>query len=122
LDDAKKVKRIGTIRGDAKENYLKGQGFTNIVSTHDERKNIQKLMLGRIDLWVYKRPGLKTICDLVGVDYNEIEEVFSLREFDISIAFSKKTSDLIVRVWQKAYNEMSADGTLEKIRTKWKVE
>jgi len=122
LDDAKKVKRIGTIRGDAKENYLKGQGFTNIVSTHDERKNIQKLMLGRIDLWVYKRPGLKTICNLVGVDYNEIEEVFSLREFDISIAFSKKTSDLIVRVWQKAYNEMSADGTLEKIRSKWKVE
>ena len=122
LEDAKKVKRIGTIRGDAKENYLKSMGFTNIVPTHDEQKNVQKLIRGRIDLWVYKQPGLKTICDLVGIDINELEQVFSLREFDISIAFSKRTPDSIVLRWQKAFNAMSADGTIEKIRTKWKVE
>jgi polar amino acid transport system substrate-binding protein len=122
LEDAKNVKRIGTIRGDAKENFLKSQGFTNLVSTHDERKNVQKLIFGRIDLWVYKQPGLKTVCELAGVDYNHIEEVFSLREFDISIAFSKRTSDLIVQKWKSAFNEMIADGTITRIQRKWGIE
>lgn len=122
LEDAKKVKQIGAIRGDAKEIYLKSMGFTNIVPTHDELKNIQKLMHDRIDLWVYKQPGLKTICDLAGIDINELEEVFNLREFDISIAFSKKTPEPTILKWHKAFNEMSTDGTIEKIRTRWKVE
>jgi len=38
---------------------------------------------------------------LAGVDYNEIEEVFHLREIDVSIAFSKKTSDSIVQKVEK---------------------
>ncbi len=79
-------------------------------------------MLGRIELWAYKKPGLKTICELAGVDYNELEEVYSLREIDVSIAFSKKTSDSVVQMWQKAFKEMSTDGTIEQIRSKWNVE
>lgn len=121
LEDAKRVKRIGTIRGDVKESFLKSQGFKNLVSTHDERKNAQKLILGRIDLWVYKQPGLKTVCELAGVDCNQIEEVLGLREFDISIAFSKRTSDLIVQKWKSAFNEMIADGTITRIRKKWGI-
>ena len=79
-------------------------------------------MLGRIDLWAYKKPGLKTVCELAVVDYNELEEVFHLREIDVSIAFSKKTSDSIVQKWRNAFNEMLADGTILQIRNKWNVE
>ena len=93
LDDAKKVTHIGTLRDDAKEVYLKLKGFTNLVSTHDDQRNAKKLMLGRIDLWVTKKPGLITICNLAGVDYRQIEEVYSIRESTISIAVSKKTSE-----------------------------
>jgi hypothetical protein len=35
------------------------------------------------------------------------------------IAFSKKTSDAIVKAWQDAFNDLSADGTLLQIRKKW---
>ena len=35
------------------------------------------------------------------------------------IAFSKKTSDAIVEKWRKAFDEMSADGTLMKIHKEW---
>jgi ABC-type amino acid transport substrate-binding protein len=73
-------------------------------------------------LWAYKKPGLKTVCELAGVDYNEVVEVFSLREIDVSIAFSKKTSDSIVQKWRNAFNEMSADGTIGQIRNKWIIE
>ena len=119
LEDAKKVKRIGTLRDDTRERLLKSQGFTNLESVSDEQMNARKLVLGRIDLWTYKIPGLRTVCDLAGVDHKEMEEVFSLREINVDIAFSKKTSDAIVQKWKKAFNEMVADGTLMKIRKRW---
>ena len=122
LEDAKKVKRIGTLRDDTRERLLKRHGFTNLEPVSDEQKNAKKLALGRIDLWAYKKPGLKTVCELAGVDYNEIEEVYHLREIDVSIAFSKKTSDSIVQKWRNAFNEMLADGTIMQIRNKWNVE
>ena len=122
LDDAKKVKRIGTLREDTRERFLKSHGFTNLESVSDEQKNAKKLALGRIDLWAYKKPGLKTVCELAGVAYDEVVEVYSLREINVSIAFSKKTSDAIVEKWKNAFQEMSSDGTIDNIRNKWNVE
>ena len=121
LEDAKKVEHIATLRDDAKEIFLKRHGFTNLVSTHDDQKNAKKLIYGRIDLWATKKPGLKTICSLAGVDYHEIEEVYSMRESTISIAVSQKTSDAIVQKWRMAFTEMIADGTILQIQKKWNL-
>jgi polar amino acid transport system substrate-binding protein len=120
LEDAKKVQRIGTLRDDTREILLKHHGFTNLYSVSDEQKNAKKLILGRIDLWAYKIPGVKKVCELAGVDFNEFEEVFHLREINLMIAFSKKTPDAIVKKWQDAFAEMLADGTLESIQRKWR--
>jgi polar amino acid transport system substrate-binding protein len=119
LEDAKKVGRIGTLRDDTKEILLKSLGFANLDPVSDEQKSAQKLVLGRIDLWVTKKPGLITVCKLAGVDPNDIEEVYQLREIDLMIAFSKKTSDETVQLWKNAFNEMLADGTIMQIRRKW---
>jgi len=119
LDDAKKVGRIGTLRDDTRELLLKSHGFTNLEPVSDEQLNAQKLVIGRIDLWAYKIPGLRTVCELAGVDHNELIEVYHLREIDVSIAFSKMTSDLIVKKWKKAFDEMLADGTIMQIRRRW---
>jgi len=119
LEDAKKVEFIGTLRDDNKERYLKMHGFTNLVPTHDDQRNAKKLALDRIDLWVTKKPGYKTICDLAGVNYREIEEVYDIRELDICIAVSKKTSDVILQIWKNTFNEMAADGTIMQIKKKW---
>jgi polar amino acid transport system substrate-binding protein len=121
LEDAKKVKRIGTLRDDTRERLLKRHGFTNLEPVSDEQLNAKKLALGRIDLWTYKIPGLRTVCDLAGVDYNAFEEVYHLREIDLMIAFSKKTSDSIVQKWKNAFSEMLADGTIMQIRKKWNL-
>jgi len=121
LEDAKNVKRIGTLRDDTRERLLKSHGFTNLEPVSDEQLNAQKLVLGRIDLWAYKIPGLRTVCDLAGVDHNELEEVYHLRKINVSIAFSKKTSDSIVENWRTAFNTMHADGTLMQIREKWNM-
>ena len=119
LNDAKKVSRIGTLRDDTRELLLKSHGFTNLEPVSDEQLNAQKLVLGRIDLWAYKIPGLRTVSELAGVDHNELLEVYHLREIDVRIAFSKKTSDSIVQKWKKAFDEMLADGTIMQIRRRW---
>ena len=119
LEDAKKVRSIGTLRDDTRERLLKRLGFTNLEPVSDEQMNARKLVLGRIDLWTYKIPGLRTVCDLAGVDHKQMEEVYSLREINVDIAFSKKTSDSIVQKWKNAFNEMIADGTVMKMRKRW---
>jgi len=121
LEDAKKVKSIGTLRDDTRERLLKSLGFANLEPVSDEQLNAKKLVLGRIDLWTYKIPGLRTVCELAGVDYNEVEEVYHLREITLDIAFSKKTSDSIVQKWRNAFDEMLADGTIMQIRKKWNM-
>ena len=122
LGDAKKVHRIGVLRDDTKEEFLEMHGFTNLDPVSDERKNAQKLVMGRIDLWVFKKPGLKTVCDLAGVDYDAVEEVFHLRQTNVDIAFSQKTPDTVVTKWRAAFADMLADGTVAAIRKKWDVE
>jgi len=121
LEDAKKVERIGTLRDDTKERFLESHGFQNLVSTNDDQKNAQKLVLGRIDLWATKKPGFKTICDLAKINYHEIEEVYSIRELYISIAISKKTSNSIVKKWKAAFDEILADGVVMQIQKKWNM-
>ena len=46
LDDAKKVKRIGTLRDDTRERLLKRHGFTNLESVSNEQKNTKNLFSG----------------------------------------------------------------------------
>jgi polar amino acid transport system substrate-binding protein len=122
LEDAKKVRRIGVLRDDTKEEFLEMHGFSNLEPVSDERKNARKLMLGRIDLWVFKKPGLKTVCELAGVEYDAVEEVFHLRETRVDIAFSLKTPDAVVEQWRTTFADMLADGTVDAIRKKWDAE
>ena len=121
LEDAKKVNRIGTLRDDTRGRLLESHGFKNLEPVSDEQLNAKKLALGRIDLWAYKIPGMRTVCDLAGADYTKFEEVYHLREIELMIAFSKKTSDAIVKTWQGAFNELSTDGTILQIQKKWNM-
>ncbi len=122
LEDAKKVERIGTLRDDVRGKMLEKMGFTNLEPVSDEQNNAQKLALGRIDLWAYKKPGFRTVCALAEVDPELFVEVAHMKKSELKIAFSKKTSDEIVARWQKAFDEMVADGTVQKIKDKWNIE
>ena len=119
LEDAKEVKRIGILLDDTRGRLLASNGFTNLEPVSDEQLNAKKLDLGRLDLWAYKIPGLRTVCDLAGVDHTQFKEVYHLREIELMIAFSKKTSNTIVKEWQNAFDELTKDGTILKIRKKW---
>ena len=74
------------------------------------------------DLWAYKKPGFRTVCQLAGVDPNEFVEVAHLKKSELKIAFSKQTSDHIVAQWQDAFDSMREDGTLDRIKRKYNIE
>lgn len=122
LEDAKRVERIGTLRDDVRGKFLEKLGFTNLEPVSDEQKNAQKLARNRIDLWAYKKPGYKTVCKLAGIDPELFVEVAHLKKSELKIAFSQKTPDRIVTQWQKAFDEMTVDGTVKKIKLKWDIE
>lgn len=119
LDDAKKVKKIGTYKESALELYLKEKGFTNFESVVNDELNAKKLNAGRIDLWISNKiPGIQTAKKVVG-DASFLEEVLSLQKTQFYIAFSKSTPDSIISKWQGELDKMKNDGTYDAIVKKY---
>jgi ABC-type amino acid transport substrate-binding protein len=119
LDDARKVAKIGTCKDSASEQFLKKEGFTNIISAADDTENVTKLMSGDIDLWI--------VGDLQGIykaktsdiDSSNLEIAHKIQDAELYIAFSKKTPDSEIVKWQKALDDLKAEGVYEKILLKY---
>jgi CheY-like chemotaxis protein len=101
---------------------LKSWGFTNLDSSNSSTSNLKKLLSGRVDLWVYDNLGMPCLAKKVGIDTSELEFVFSINEVSLYIAFSKGTSEKIVKKWQETLDSIKQDGTFEKISRKWLTE
>ena len=119
IEDAKKVKNIGTYREDSKEQYLKSVGFKNLESVTEDSLNPKKLVAGRIDLWVSAKTDYKLAVESEHLKLSDFKIVYTVRKQDLYIAISKQTDDSLVHQWQSAYDAMAKDGTLAKIRSKY---
>jgi polar amino acid transport system substrate-binding protein len=119
LDDAKKVGAIGAYKNDAREQFLKEQGFTNIDSSDDPGTILKKVLSGRNDLWLTMTDEYKELAKTQKVDVSEITPVFTVKKTELYMAFSKNTDADILQKWKKGYDEMKADGTYDKIVAKW---
>jgi polar amino acid transport system substrate-binding protein len=115
LEEAKQVARIGTYRRDAKMQFLKSQGFTNLVPTNRNLTNVQHLIRGDIDLWVSSNFNVQHIVQQAGVDPKEVVLVYPFRQVGNYIAFSRHTSPHRVRLWQSILEEMKTDGEYRRI-------
>lgn len=119
LDEAKKLGSIGTYREDAKEQFLMEQGFVNLDSAPNLVSNYKKLMAGRNDLWIVDADEGRMVARQEEGDPDELEEVFSVREAKLYIAFSLDVPDDLVSSWQAAYEELKAAGVVEQITLKY---
>jgi len=119
LDDAKKVGKIGAYKDDACELFLKAKGFTNLDSVVDDSQNIPKLLAGRINLWIVG-DEMQAIYKAKEKGANDqLEKVFDIKDVQLFIAFSKNTADSDIAQWQKALDDMKADGTYDAIVKKY---
>jgi polar amino acid transport system substrate-binding protein len=122
LDDAKKVGAIGCIGDDVREKLLKRLGFTNLSSLFGKDanvRNVEMLMLGRIDLWISTDHIVFKTANDTGIDPNEIEETLTVKKSYVYLAFSKDTDDKIVNEWQHTLESMKKDGTYKRILSQY---
>jgi len=121
LKDARPY-RIGGVERDAKTEFLKQQGITNIVEERDNRQNPPKLTLNRkegqkIDLWITSVADAKRVAAQAKVP--GVKLVLQVREEESYLACSSRTSAATLKALQAAVDSMRKDGSYDKILKAW---
>lgn len=119
LDEAKKLAGIGVYKDDVRDQYLTGQGFTNLERTNNAIANMKKLEAGHVKvvgsgILTALREALRA-----GIDRTQLVQVLPLITTQGYIAFSKTTDPTIVAAWQAALDTLKADGTLAQLLHKY---
>ncbi|BCS88481.1 ABC transporter substrate-binding protein [Pseudodesulfovibrio sediminis] len=119
LDDAKKVRSIGTYIDDARDRFLLRNGFLNLDRSTSNVLNYRKLNRGRIDLLAATPIGIVETAERAGVDIADLEVVHVIKEMDLYLAINKESDPQTVTAWKAAFAEMQRDGTFAVIFSKW---
>lgn len=119
LEDAKAVSAIGTYANDSKEQWLREQGFTNLVSVMENLTNMRKLYEQRIDLMVGSPSVTDRWPEQFGFDPDKLVEAYAFKTVDLYLAVSKGSDMEVVMALEKAFNEMLHDGTVHTQYEKW---
>lgn len=115
LDDAKKIAAIATTTNWFTEQYLKREGFKNLLSSPDPRSNVRQLMKGEAQLSVFTDITVPEIVRDAGYGMQDLEPVFTVAQTYFYIAMSRDTPASVAHAWQSTLDGMKQDGTLEKI-------
>lgn len=119
LDDAHKLKNIGVIEDDSKEQFLKSKGFTNLDHSQNWAHVFHKLHQERIAALTMTDLDLPIVAQEQKLDPAEFEPVYELFVTRLYIGFSKSTSPELVQSWQAALDGMKQDGTFRKLAEQW---
>jgi polar amino acid transport system substrate-binding protein len=117
LNDAKPF-RIGGVARDAKTEFLRQWGVTNIVEVEDDRLNPGKLTLNRkeaqkIDLWIASAVTAQRVAERANVP--GVKLVYLVREEDSFLACSPRTSAGALKALAAALDAMKKDGAYREI-------
>lgn len=109
--------RIGGVTSDAKVDYLRENGVTNIRLAADDRLNPPRLFLpaedpDRIDLWVTGYFGAAGIAR--AAKSGGIKLVFVVRDIPLYLACSPQTAPATVRALADAVEQMRTEGVLAR--------
>jgi len=119
LEEAKKVKKIATVKEYHTEQVLKKEGFTNLESCANEEIAVRKLLNGEVDLFPGSNMAMPALLKKVGATMDDVENVLTMSTDLLYITFSRGTSPDLVARWQEKLDEIKRDGTFRKIYAKW---
>jgi polar amino acid transport system substrate-binding protein len=95
--------------------YLQALGFNNLIPTNQNINNVKHLEQANIDLWVSSDFNMPFLARKADVSPDQLELIYPFHTVDNYIAFSKKTSPHVIRLWQMVLDEMKADGSYREI-------
>lgn len=119
LEDAKKLKAIATTAGWFTEQYLKKQNFPNLISSEKPTDNVKQIMDGSADAAIFTDVTVKDIIKQAGCQPEDLIPIFEVMTTDYYIGISRKTDPEIVGKWDKAFESIKANGTLDALKQKW---
>lgn len=119
LEQAKNLKAIATTTNWFSEQYLRNKGFENLVSSVKPSDSIKQLVSGRVELSAFSELTFRQIAEDAGYLATDFRPVFEIMSSSYYIAISKGTDPKVVEAWRKAFEQLKADGTLEKLKAKW---
>jgi len=110
--------RIGGVARDAKTEFLKQEGVTNIFEVEDDKLNPGKLTLNRkeaqkIDLWITSAAAAKQVAARAKI--KDIKLVYAVRQAESYLACSPRTSPATLKSLAAALDEMKKDGSYARI-------
>jgi len=105
--------RIGGVTNDAKVEYLRENGVTNIATVPDDRQNPPRLMLAKgdrnhVDLWVTGYYGAREVARAAKA--TDVKLVFIVRDIPLYLACSPQTPAATVRALSDALERIRAEG------------
>jgi len=115
LDEAKALKAIATTTDWFTEQYLKREGFSNLVSSKEPTENVRQLMNDEVQLSIFTDITIPEIAAEAGYNMADLHPVLTVSQTDFYIAFSKDTPPEVVEQWQLQLDKMKQDGSFERI-------
>lgn len=118
LDIKKQKLKIGAMENDWRSKYFKDKGLiVSDVLNHQE--NVNKLMLGKIDLLTSSSLEFPFIMQKANISMNKIKDTYVFKEFDSYIMISKSTPRKDVKKWKLAFKKLQKTDFFEKTAQKW---
>ena len=126
IDSAKKYK-IGVMRESCNDQLLTKFKFPKLDKVVNEDLNLKKLLAKRVDLIFTDNAQAELQISKLkkdGFNFNKVEIIacYPVEKHSSYFAFNINTSDEIVTKWQKALDELYADGTVLNILKKYNFE
>lgn len=118
LNTAKKY-RVGSIRDDYLEQFLMLQGFKNLQRNNNHQANLEKLLLGRIDLWPVSKEAASYYLKAKALSPTTyLKKVHTITDFsggELYMAMGLHTSPEVVHKISQALAEIKQDGTYQAL-------
>jgi len=115
LEDVKKLRSIGVVRADVREQLLLSRGFTNLEPVATYSQNVKKSEIDRIDAYASSNLGYGIQMREAGLNPDDYEEIFTISETELYMVFSRGTDPAQIERWKKGYASVVEDGTRKKI-------
>lgn len=122
IEQLRKVKAIGVVRGDIREEWLTEQGFTNLHPSVNHKQNIHRLRSGRLDLIAYESQGIQHLLWEEGLEAEDIKSVYQLKTSNVYLLMSKSGTDPeLMQRWKSATEKFKRSGQQQFIAEKWQM-
>ena len=115
LENIKKY-RVGTIRDGAPEQLVLKAGIEkkDLDRIASPESNIRKLQAGRIDLFAFSVPSTRYLMIRMGIDPDNYESVYTLKQADLYYAFHKDTDEQLIQALNTTLQELKQPDTTGK--------